>query len=77
MMQRTIKHFPELKDKNKNIKSKARDLLAKLKLLCFINNENIDEFYLKIKKYFKNSFAKFFIYYENTYLYHGIFANRN
>ena len=50
LMQRLTLHLPQLKDKNKTIKKKAKNLLAKMKLLFFINHTNIDEFFEK-KKY--------------------------
>lgn len=46
-----------------------------MKLLCFINNENIDDFYLMIKKQYKKNFPKFFIYFENTYLFSRLFSD--
>ena len=56
MMQRLLKNLPEINNKNIKIKLEAKNLLANMKLLCFINNEKIDDFYLMIKKNIKKFF---------------------
>ena len=48
-----------------------------MKLLYFVNTNEIDNFYNKIKKKYEDNFKKFFNYFENTYLYKGIFSDRN
>jgi hypothetical protein len=57
-MRRIVKHLKELKSVNKKVKEKARDPLYNLKLIVFLQNEEIKPFYEKIKykytKYLKN-----------------------
>ena len=53
------------------------DLLANIKLLCFINNNEIDFFYDKIYRKYNKYFPKFFKYFNNTYLDKSLFSDRN
>ena len=48
-MQNVIKHFGEIRSKNKTIKDLAKDCLANIRLLCFIPLNKIDSFYKEIK----------------------------
>ena len=77
IMLRLIKHVPEIKSKNKKIKLEAEELLINIKYLFFINNEKLEYFYSKIKKKFNNNFKKFIKYFDNTYMFRGLFSDRN
>ena len=49
-MNNIIKCIPELRNKNKKIKNLGKDLLSNIKLLCFVNKNNIISFYAKNEK---------------------------
>ena len=76
-IQRILLHLKEINSTNKTLKKKAKDLLANIKLLCFINNNEIDSFYDKIYRKYNKTFPKFFKYFNNTYLDKGLFSDRN
>ena len=61
MMQRIYIYLPELKNKSNPNYIMAKDLIANIKLLCFINNDEIDNFFCKIKKNMKNNLINFLI----------------
>ena len=67
MMQRIYIYLPELKNKSNPNYIMAKDLIANIKLLCFINNDEIDNFFCKIKKKYEKQFNKLFNYFDNTY----------
>ena len=54
--------------KKKDIKNKAIDLMANIKILCFIKIESIYQFFEKIKGYYKELFPNFIKYFEKNYL---------
>mgnify|MGYP002624394402 CR=1 FL=1 len=62
-----IRNLPELKSKTKTIKKQAIDLFDNMKLICFIEVNNIDSFYEEIKYKYSAKFTKFFKYFENFY----------
>ena len=72
MMQKIYLHLGELKSNNKSLKNKAKDLVANIKLLCFINKEEINSFYNKIKNKYNDDFESFLIYFYN-----GLFSDRS
>ncbi len=72
-----MQHLKEINSNNNNLKLKTLDLLANIKLLCFINNNEIDSFYDKIYRKYKIYFLQFFKYFNNTYLDKGLFSDRN
>ena len=49
-MQRLTFCLPQLKDRNKTIKKITQNILGNMKLLCFIDYNNNDEFFEIIKK---------------------------
>lgn len=61
MMQRIYIYLPELKNKSNPNYIIAKDLIANIKLLCFINNDEIDNFFCKIKKNIKKNLINFLI----------------
>lgn len=46
--------MPQLKSKKENIKSYALNILINIKIICFIQNESINDFYNKIEINFNN-----------------------
>ena len=66
-MQNNAKRLPEIRHKNKTIKELAKDLLANIRLLCFIPLNKINSFYNEIKDKFRVKFPKYFIYFDKTY----------
>ena len=68
-----IKHLPELKSKNKTIKTLAKDCLANIKLLSFIPLNYFDSFYKLIYNKYQVKFPKFFIYFKKNYINGKIF----
>ena len=75
-IQRLIIHLPELKSKENPFYMEAKDLLANIKLLCFINTDQIEEFYTNIKKKYKKNFKNFLRYFDDTYMYRGLFSDK-
>ena len=67
-VQNCMKHLPENKSKKDNIKNKAIDLMANIKILCFIKFEYIFEFFEKIKENYQKLFPNFIKYFEKNYL---------
>ena len=49
-MNNNIKKLPEIRNKNTLLKNLAKDLLANIRLLCFIPLININSFYNNKKK---------------------------
>ena len=67
-MNNIIKLIPELRNKNKKIKNLAKDLLSNIKLLCFVNKNNIIPFFQKIKDKYEDDFPYFFKKFEKIYI---------
>ena len=67
-MQNAIKHFLEIRCKNKTLKNIAKDCLANIRLLYFIHLNKIDNFYNEIKNKYRVKFPKFFKYFDNNYI---------
>ena len=67
-VQNCLKHLPENKSNKDNIKNKALDLMANIKILCFIKLEYIFQFFEKIKEKYQESFPNFIKYFEKNYL---------
>ena len=62
-------HLPQLRAKKLKIKNTAELILINIKLLCFINKNDIDNLYNKIQKNYNNKhFVKFFNYFNDTYI---------
>ena len=74
---KNISIFAWNKKNDENIKILAKDLVANIKLLCFVYTVEKDNFYNKIKKKYIDNFKKIFKYFENAYLYKGIFSDRS
>ena len=68
-----IKHLPEIRSKTKTLKNLAKDLLANIKILCFIPMNKFDNFYKIIVKKFRVKFPKFFKYFNKNYIKGRIF----
>ena len=62
------KKLPELRSKNKVLKDYAKDLLASIRLLCFIDLNKIDNFYSQIKDKYRSKFPKYFKYFDKNYI---------
>ncbi len=54
-MENNIKHFKEIKSKNKTIKNLAKDCLSNIKLLCFLPMNNFNNFYKLILNKYRSS----------------------
>ena len=63
-----IRHLPEIKSKTNTIENFALDLFDNIKLLCFVEYNNIINFYDEIKHKFRVKFPKFFKYLDNFYI---------
>ena len=68
------KKIPNLKSKNKSEKTFALDLLSNIKLLCFMPNNKIKNFYQLIKQKYLNSFKEFFKYFDKYYINSNFFT---
>ena len=66
-MQNQIKYLPELRSKNKTLKNYAKDLLANIRLLCFVKLDKINLFYQDIKNKYGVKFPKYFKYFDKNY----------
>ena len=67
-MQNQIKKLPELRNKNKVIKNYAKDLLGNVRLICFINLNNIESFYDSMKTKYRSKFPNYFKYFDKYYI---------
>ena len=67
-LQNNIKKLPELRSKNNTLKKYAKDLLANIRLLCFIPLNNIESFYKNIKNKYRCKFPNYFRYLERNYI---------
>ena len=77
LIRRLIIHLKNIKAKNKLIRRNARNLLFNMKILIFIDNEKIEQFFELIKRqYYKNN-KKFLDYFEKQYLKTGLFKDKN
>ena len=62
--QNFARKLPELRNKNKVLKKIAKDLFSNLKLLCFVERNNLLPFYNEIKYKFSSKFPNFFNYFQ-------------
>lgn len=76
IIQRCVKHLPQIRSKNTNIKQKAKDLLNNIKILLFIDTNNIEKYYNKIINAYKNDFYKFIKYFYINYFNRFPFSER-
>ena len=67
-IQNNIKKLPEIRSKTKTIKEYAKDCLANIRLLCFIDHEKINNFYKDIKDKYRSKFPKYFKYFDINYM---------
>ena len=67
------KYLPELKSKNKSLKSVAKDCLANIKLLSFILLSKFNYFYKLIVYKYRVKLPKFFKYFDKNYIRAKIF----
>ena len=67
-IQNNIKKLPEIRSKNKTIKEYAKDCLANIRLLCFVDHEKINNFYKDIKDKYRTKFPKYFKYFDANYM---------
>ena len=58
------------------LKRNSKNLLFNIKLLLFIDNEKVDDFFQMIKNKYYNSNENFFKYFENNYMNNHILKNR-
>ena len=56
IIKRIIKHLPQIRSKNDNIKNKAKDLFANIKILLFLNQSKLKIFVELIKDKFEKDF---------------------
>ena len=67
-MQNHIKKLPEIRNKNKVLKNYAKDLLANVRLICFINLNKIESFYESMKTKYRTKFPIYFKYFDKNYI---------
>ena len=77
LIRRLIIHLKNIKSKNKLIRRNARNLLFNMKILIFIDNEKIEEFFELIKSQYYKNYKKFLDYFEKQYLKTGLFSDKN
>ena len=75
LIRRIILHIKNLKSKNSVIKRCAKNLLFNIKLLLFIDTDQIDTFYNLIKHKYENSNKNFFRYFERYILKNKLIKN--
>ena len=68
LIRRLIIHIKYLRSKNRVLKRAAKNLLFNMKILLFIDSEEIEDFYGKIKNKYRSSFKKFFNYFDKVYM---------
>ena len=66
-MKRIIKHLPQINNKNETIQKKAKDLFSNIKILLFLNKNNIKEFFQLIIKKYEPDFSKFIKYFYTNF----------
>ena len=59
IMKRIIKHLPQINNKKETIQKKAKDLFSNIKILLFLNKNNLKEFFQLIIKKYEPDFPKF------------------
>ena len=62
IIQRCVKYLPQIRSKNSSIKTKANDLLINIKILLFIDSNNIENYFDMIINKYINDFKKFIKY---------------
>ena len=67
ILKRLVQHLPQLRDKNKDIKAKAKTLFANMKILLFIKRENVHSFFKLIENKYKKIFPKIINYFIDNY----------
>ena len=67
-MQNVIRHFKEIKRKNKTIKDLAKDCLANIRMLAFIPYNKINSFYNELKNKYRVKFPALFKYIDKNYI---------
>ena len=68
LIRRLILHIKDLLSENKVIKRASKNLLFNMKILFFIDNDKIDEFFELIKNKYYDSNKKFLDYFEKNYM---------
>ena len=76
VIKRIILHLKELKSKNKELKRKAKNLLSNIKLLLFVNKDDIEDFFIEIKKVYFSTFKKFIKYFYKNFFIRYPFNNK-
>ena len=76
LIRRLIIHLKTLRSNNSVIKTTAKNLLFNMKLLLFIDNENIDEFFEMIKDKYYDSNKSFIDYFEKNYMINSPYNDR-
>ena len=67
IVKRIMKHIPQLKNKNENINSKAKDLFSNVKILLFLNKNKVKEFFQLIINKYEKDFPKFIKYFYTNF----------
>jgi len=66
-MKRIIKHLPQINNKKETIQKKAKDLFSNIKILLFLNKNNVKEFFQLIIKKYEPDFPKFIKYFYTNF----------
>ena len=67
IIHRCVKHLPQIRSKDVEIKTKANDLLTNIKLLLFVESLKIEDYFEKIKIKYKHTFKNFTNYFYKNY----------
>ena len=76
IIRRLIIHLNNIKSENGVIKRAAKNLLLNMKILLFIDDNELENFYSKIKNKYYDANKKFFKYFEKTFLINRPFKDR-
>ena len=66
-MKRIIKHLPQINNKKETIQKKAKDLFSNIKILLFLNKNNVKEYFQLIIKKYEPDFPKFIKYFYTNF----------
>ena len=68
LVRKMVLHIKNLNSNNNIMKCNAKNLIFNMKLLLFIDNETIDNFFGLIKEKYYNTNKKFFDYFQKYYM---------
>lgn len=66
-MKRLVQHLPEIRSKNKKLKSLAINMLNNIKIWIFIKKEEVNNYYDKINNKYYKKFPQFLKYFQKKF----------